>query len=116
MKRTIVALFILNCISNLNAQIDTAKVDTVHFRNGSIMLGKLTFVRTQTVDFVEMENSLQYELKKGDIELIALSTGNHLVFEEEKNTEGERSVALVAVCVTAAAILVYAIISSNARH
>jgi len=87
----VLVTMILICASVSQAQTDTtAQVDRIHLRNGSVLEGKVTVIKTDVVEFIERETNLTYEFKKTDISVIVLSSGKSITFADESAPKNEQ--------------------------
>jgi len=77
-------LFILAILLSLNvvAQTKTTKVDIVQKTNGEEMKGKVTKVTDTDISFVYAGETLEYSIKKSDIQKVTYASGRTEVFSQ----------------------------------
>ncbi len=74
----------LTGITVSSSSLDSVDVtDKVHLKKGNMLVGKVTLIKVDVVEFVEQETNLKYELSKAEIKVIILSSGKTLSFADE---------------------------------
>lgn len=80
----VLLVMVLICASISRAQPTDTMVgtDKVYLRDGSILEGSVKVIKTEIVEFVELETNLTYELEKTEIKLILLASGKSITFPD----------------------------------